>query len=246
MTKRIQDLESGTGPSKPFGYGPQSGDEALPPGSDGEDLGFQLLTKTRKEKEREALGIDNSDQVVSRTSLPGSGSSSQKKLLSKTTAGRMESKAPAKPGVFPSLGPNSPTRADSDFDWNDIASRMSTGDISTCFDDVIRSGTLDDLSRLMEMLGPRPELLSVSIRNRLFEGVSLMLNNKTFIERNLVWVLALVRTGLIDTLVRHTQHDIIASLLRVASEPSKRGMLAALLEEAIRKLQTAGNSNPLL
>lgn len=245
MTKRIQDLESGTGPRKQLGYGPQSGDEALPPGSDGEDPGFQLLTKTRKEKEREALGIDNSDQVVARTSLAGSGSSSQEKLLSKTTPGRIESKALVKPGMFPSLSSNSPTRAESDFDWNDIASRMSTGDILTCFDHVIRSGTLDDLSRLMEMLGPRPELLSVSIRNRLFEGVSLMLNNKTFIERNLVWVLALVRTGLIDTLVRHTQHDIMASLLRVASEPSKRGMLAALLEEAIRKQQAAGNSNPL-
>jgi hypothetical protein len=238
-------LESGSGPSKPFGFGPQSGDEALPPGFDREDPGFQLLTKTRKDKEREALGIDNSDQVVARTSLAGPGTSSQEKLLSNTTPGRMESKALAKPGIFPSLGPNSPIRADSDFDWDDLASRMSAGDISTCFDHIIRSGTLDDLSRLMEMLGPRPELLSVSIRNRLFEGISLMLNSKTFIERNLVWVLALVRTGLIDTLVRHTQHDIMASLLRVASEPSKRGMLAALLEESIRKQQVAGNSNPL-
>jgi hypothetical protein len=89
----------------------------------------------------------------------------------------------------------------------------------------------------MEILGPHPELLSVSIRNRLFEGVSLMLSAKKSVERNLVWVLALVRTGLVDTLVRHTQHDIMAALLRVAAEPSKRGMLAALLEEAIKKQQ---------
>ena len=56
-------------------------------------------------------------------------------------------------------------------------------------------------------------------------------------ERLLIWVLGLVRMGLVDSLVRHTQSDLMASLLHVAAEANKRGMLAALLEDAIRKQQ---------
>ena len=236
MTKRIQDLESGSGPSKSFSAGPQSGDEALPP--DG-DAGFQLLTKTRKEKEREAQGLDTIDHTLTRTASGSLGTVPQEKALSKTTPGRIQSYSGSQQVAIGSI---SPMKIESNFNWEELTTRMSDGDISTCFDQIIRSGTLEDLSRVMEILGPRPELLSVSIRNRLFEGVSLMLNSKMCIERNLVWVLALVRTGLVDTLVRHTQHDIMASLLRVASEPSKRGMLAALLEESIRKQQMIGIS----
>ena len=258
LTKRVQELESNSksrSASQPYNFSADAGDESLPPELSTESMGennknstfnHEILTKTRKEKEKEKEGllllskansIDlNGDPSYSlKTQTPDRSTN-----LSRTTPGRIQSNY-INPNI--SASPKSLEMKkelnENEFDWDELESRISVGEVSTCFESVIKFGTLDDLGRLMEILGPHPEAISVSIRNRVYEGVSLMLHAKKSVERNLVWILALVRTGLIDTLVRHTQYDVASGLLHIAEEASKRGMLAALLEESIKKQQTS-------
>jgi hypothetical protein len=87
----------------------------------------------------------------------------------------------------------------------------------------------------MEATGPRPELLSVSVRNRTFDGIATLLSRGHHLERSLVWVLALVRGRMVPDLVSHTAHSLCESLSKVAAEPSKRGLLAAMLEESLKR-----------
>lgn len=79
------------------------------------------------------------------------------------------------------------------------------------------------------------------MRNRLFDAIAtLLLRNScnrrhTLIERCLLWVLALVRgqPSLVEEVAGHTRRDLKDALDRVASEPSKRGLLASLLKTQI-------------
>ena len=250
----MQELESNSksrSASQPNSFSADdAGDESLPPEmlTEGENnkngtFNHEILTKTRKEKEKEKEGLMLSK--ANSIDLNGDPSFSSKtpdrsNNLSRTTPGRIQSNY-INPNISASASPKSleikKELNENEFDWDDLESRISLGEVSTCFESVIKFGTLDDLGRIMEILGPHPEAISVSIRNRVYEGVSLMLHTKKSVERNLVWILALVRKGLIDTLVRHTQYDIASGLLHIAEEASKRGMLAALLEESIKKQQ---------
>lgn len=76
------------------------------------------------------------------------------------------------------------------------------------------------------------------MRNRLFDAVATLLHrnsSRSHTERCLLWVLALVRgqTGLVEEVAGHTRRDLKDALDRVASEPSKRGLLASLLKTQI-------------
>ena len=96
--------------------------------------------------------------------------------------------------------------------------------------------------------------LSVGIRNRVYESIATLLsqpplslslsiqaNKDKHIERCLVWVLALVRSkdsNLLNELVPHTKRDLVDALERPAKEPSKRGLLAALLKSQLQRCVT--------
>merc|ERR1712006_56846 len=106
---------------------------------------------------------------------------------------------------------------------------IKKGHLTNSFTKVLDHGDFLDLSKLMTLCnGPQPENLSITVRNKLYGRISTMLSNGKDVERNLVWILALVRQNLIGEMVLHT-----------ASEPSKRGMLAALLEDSIKQHQRA-------
>ena len=62
-----------------------------------------------------------------------------------------------------------------------------------------------------------------------------MLAHNLHVERCLAWVVALVKQNLVDDLVRHTQRSLLESLAQISTEHSKRGVLAARLEDDIRK-----------
>jgi len=135
---------------------------------------------------------------------------------------------PMSPGAY---GHSQPTG----LDWDAIGGALAQGEYGLAFEEVLSKGNLDDLARAMENTGPRPELLSVSLRNRTYDGIATMLVRGHHIERSLVWVLALVRGRMIVDMVSHTQSALAAALARVAQEPSKRGLLAAMLEEGIKR-----------
>ena len=99
----------------------------------------------------------------------------------------------------------------------------------------------------------------MGVRNRVYESIATLLaqpplalslpeNNSSnlstidkHIERCLVWVLALVRSrdgNLLNELVPHTKRDLVDALERPAKEPSKRGLLAALLKSQLQKFVT--------
>lgn len=42
--------------------------------------------------------------------------------------------------------------------WNKIHKWHNMGDILSCFTEVLDRGDLDDLSQLMELVGPKPEV----------------------------------------------------------------------------------------
>jgi len=124
--------------------------------------------------------------------------------------------------------------------WGQLEAMIKKGHLTNAFTKVLDHGDFMDLSKLMTLCnGPQPENLSITVRNKLYGRISTMLNNGKEVERNLVWILALVRQNLVGEMVRHTVYDVRTALLHTASEPSKRGMLAALLEDAIKQHQRA-------
>ena len=128
----------------------------------------------------------------------------------------------------------------SDKQWEQLEAMIKKGHLSNAFTKVLDYGDFMDLSKLMTLCnGPQPEKLNITVRNKLYGRISTMLSNGKEVERNLVWILALVRQNLIGEMVRHTMYDVRTALLHTASEPSKRGMLAALLEDAIKQHQRA-------
>lgn len=128
----------------------------------------------------------------------------------------------------------------SDKQWGQLEAMIKKGHLTNAFTKVLDHGDFMDLSKLMTLCnGPQPEILSITVRNKLYGRISTMLNNGKEVERNLVWILALVRQNLVGEMVRHTLYDVRTALLHTASEPSKRGMLAALLEDAIKQHQRA-------
>lgn len=114
---------------------------------------------------------------------------------------------------------------------------QSSGDVTSCFSEVLDRGDLEDLIRLMEMVGPKPEILSMNLRNRTFDSIAIMLANGKNLERCLVWTLALVRgnNNLCPLLSKITVRELIDSLQIVATEPSRRGLLASLLAAQVEK-----------
>jgi len=78
------------------------------------------------------------------------------------------------------------------------------------------------------------------VRNRLFDAIATLLyqnSNRSHTERCLLWVLALVRgqPGLVEEVAGHTRRDLKDALERLASEPSKRGLLASLLKAQVNR-----------
>jgi hypothetical protein len=119
--------------------------------------------------------------------------------------------------------------------WLQVERVLKRGEVNKAFEEVIRKGSLDDLARVMQMSGPRPEELANSVRNACYDGVATLLSKGHHVERCLVWTLALVRGGLVSATVSTTQQALRDALFKVAGEPSKRGMLAALLDEDLAK-----------
>jgi hypothetical protein len=80
--------------------------------------------------------------------------------------------------------------------WQGVQERLSIGDTVGAFAHVVDRGELADLARMMEVVGPRPYLLSASVRNRVYDGIATMLVQDPtgpHTERCLFWVLALLR-----------------------------------------------------
>ena len=111
--------------------------------------------------------------------------------------------------------------------------------------------------------------MSVSTRNRVYDGISTLLQQQyncgENTERCLIWCLALVRgsasagvgrswqngnnqsfpsssskqNSLLSEIAGHTKRDLLESLEMVAQEPSKRGLLASILRSQILKNNAA-------
>jgi hypothetical protein len=157
---------------------------------------------------------------------------------------------------------STPLRAFRGTDWGMVEGAANRGDLVTAFSEVLDRGSLDDVAKLMEMVGPHPELLSVGTRNRVLDSVSMLLaqggssGGGAVVERCLVWVLALVRSkegsggpggpgtgsgaSMCASIVPHTRRDLHDALGIVAQEPSKRGMLASLLQSQLVKAAASG------
>eukprot|EP01032_Pedospumella_encystans_P014613 gene14613-16768_t len=105
------------------------------------------------------------------------------------------------------------------------------------FSGVLERGSLEDIARLLESTAPRPEDLSASVRNRLYDAVATLLHQNSHTERCLMWVLALLRgpSALLNEVVGHTVRDLREALETVALEASKRGLLASLLKSQIHR-----------
>lgn len=129
-------------------------------------------------------------------------------------------------------------------DWRQVEGWMAEGDYKSCFIAVLDRGDMQDLSRLMELTGPRPELLSVTVRSRVYDCISIMLmngqgrGNSNEVERCLVWVLALVRgnsSNVGGMVTMRTVMDLVEALEVAGREPSRRGLLASLLSSQLGK-----------
>lgn len=72
------------------------------------------------------------------------------------------------------------------------------------------------------------------MRNRLFDAVATLLLQKQHVERCLIWVLALTRSGHLNEMARHSKRDLQEALETAALEPSKRGLLASLLKSQVK------------
>lgn len=84
----------------------------------------------------------------------------------------------------------------------------------------------------------------MTLRNRLFESIAVLLQNDEFVERCLIWLMALLReennrtksqlstsisAAFSSSLAAHVRSDLSSSLLRVSLQKSKKGLLASLL-----------------
>jgi len=142
-----------------------------------------------------------------------------------------------------SLG--SPVRAFRGVDWSLVEGVTTRGDHVTAFVEVLDRGSLQDMMKLMEITGPKPEILSVGVRNRVLDSIATLLhqngggsaNAGANIERCLIWLLALIRSkeNLASCIVPHTKRDICESLKVAALDNSKRGMLASLLATQLER-----------
>lgn len=114
---------------------------------------------------------------------------------------------------------------------------MRTTAFNRDFTEVMERGTLEDVGKLLEIHAPKPELLSASARNRLFDLISTLLWQGRHVERSLVWVMSLVRgeNSLLQEVPGHTQKDLLEAMQRLGQEPSKRGLLASLLVSQLKK-----------
>ena len=147
---------------------------------------------------------------------------------------------------------NSPIRMYKGTDWGLVDAMIGRNDYVSAFVEVLDRGNLDDLAKILELIGPHPEYLSVSIRNRTYDGIATLLSQASagnnpiknsnnippiYIERCLVWILALLRgkDKLSSMVVGHTKRDLEDALDRLKDEQSKRGMLAGLLINQLRK-----------
>ncbi|KAJ1387488.1 hypothetical protein B484DRAFT_459854 [Ochromonadaceae sp. CCMP2298] len=102
------------------------------------------------------------------------------------------------------------------------------------FSDVLERGSLSDIAHLLEGT-PRPEQLSISVRNRLYDAVATLLQQNSHAERALIWTLALVRGAGLGEVAGHTRRDLQEALEQLAQEPSKRGLLASLIRSQLRR-----------
>ena len=77
----------------------------------------------------------------------------------------------------------------------------------------------------------------MSLLNKTYECIALMLSQNNNIERCLIWTLALVRgkDNLTHMIIQRTLRDLSDSLQIVSREPSKRGLLASLLASQVDK-----------
>lgn len=122
-------------------------------------------------------------------------------------------------------------------DWGKIDQFSINGDFSSCFNEVLNHGDLDDLSQIMQYMGPKPHLLQVSILNKTYQNIAIMLAQEKNIERCLIWILSLVKgkRKLILSMNRSTIRELVESLGIIAKIESKQGILAGLLVNKLNK-----------
>ena len=108
------------------------------------------------------------------------------------TRGSNNASTSGNPGLLSKLAGHSHSAVN----WQGVQERLSIGDTVGAFAHVVDRGELADLARMMEVVGPRPYLLSASVRNRVYDGIATMLMQDPagqHTERCLFWVLALLR-----------------------------------------------------
>ena len=112
---------------------------------------------------------------------------------------------------------------------------ISEEDWFTAFSYVLDRGMLNDVSQLMRLTGPRPEVLSTSLLNRLYDTIAAMLLKSSNSEQCVVWVLAVTRSDRTREFSLDVTKKLVAGLISVASKVSKRGLLAALLASKLSR-----------
>ena len=103
------------------------------------------------------------------------------------------------------------------------------------FVEALASESMEKFGRLLEETTPRPDLLSISVRNQVYGMISNLLFMDKHIERSLIYILELVKNNdSLSEIYRHNTRNIYEALDRTSKEPSKRGLLASLLKSRIK------------
>ena len=119
--------------------------------------------------------------------------------------------------------------------WDRVSSLISEEDWFAAFSYVLDRGMLSDVSELMRLTGPRPEVLSTSLLNRLYDTIAAMLLKSSNSEQCVIWVLAVTRSDRTREFSLDVVKKLVAGLISVASKVSKRGLLAALLASKLSR-----------
>lgn len=107
------------------------------------------------------------------------------------------------------------------------------------FHEVLENGSLEDVSNMLESCAAKPDQLSASTRNRLFDIISTLLMRGKKVERPMLWVTNLLTTpDLFYQMAPHTQNDVVSGLKHVADMQNNSGMLAMLLLKKIRTMES--------
>jgi hypothetical protein len=137
------------------------------------------------------------------------------------------------------LPPPSQLRYSANFAFPAADSPAKNSLLNKDFCEMLESGSMEDIAKLLESSAAKPEQLSVSTRNRLYDVVSTLLLRGKEVNRPMIWVTNLLATpDLFYQLSAHTQKDVIEGLKVIANLKMNSGVLATLLLKKIRKMES--------